>query len=215
MSTTTAVFEILVIGVQTAIWIALAALVLFPETAFPCKDDFAGWETSISAGLLIVCYTLGIVMDRIVDCLYLLGLSDKLKHRSLAKWWRNTIQRLSDKDMGVSGGMKHIGVLRRLNPNALVDYLAYIRRLVRISRATVVNLILISLWAALYVAKTADPVYVPLCLSLGFVFALLTFFAHGVLDCNHARIVNTAHEEIVREDSASQSVATPPVGSQA
>lgn len=198
MKTTSAVLEILVIGVQTAIWLVLAVLLTFDVDWVPATiKAVAGWETLIGVALLIVCYSAGIAMDRIVDCCFL----------RIGWRWPQFIESLSDRDTSADRSM--VKILSHYE--RIVDYLEYIRSQLRVARAATVNCPLIFFFAAglMYFRWEIHFGYAILSVIVGIAILFVTLFVFGILDCNHIRFLKQAENEMKSANEATDAKGGP------
>jgi hypothetical protein len=139
---TTAVFaEILVVGLEACVWIALLVGAFFGFD-WARSEQLKGWAALVTIIAVASAYTLGIVMDRVFDSLYewIHPLLEKVCKR-LPKTPRG----------GVEFGERRVRVL--LHEGALVPFLEYQRSRQRIARATVFNLPLILACGDLYLGR--------------------------------------------------------------
>ena len=146
---TTAIFaEILAVGAQALVWMALAGYRFFGAEELKSWDwaRIGDWAPALSVLVLMLTYTVGVIMDRIADT-FVKPLRD----------WRKLIQKLvklikkheeTGSEEGKSFSEKRLEV--RLKGGEMAVFLDYVRSRLRIARATVVNIALIAAFA--YVA---------------------------------------------------------------
>ncbi len=184
MSTTAILVEILIIGMQAMVWLVLLVLSVFgykwlPDTAAAVK----GWEPAVSVLALGLCYTLGILVDRVADCL------TALHHPGDTLLKISWIKRQAD--------AAHSDTRMRIlcSTNKAGEFLAHVRSRTRIARATVVNVLLGTGTAVLFLATRTsyDSLWtlagvVIVGLLVAFVFAL----ALGVLEVTYYTRLNQA-----------------------
>jgi len=70
MATTALIFEIIIIGFQVMVWIALSLSIFFGQTWLQAFDRFSDWELIVSALLLGLSYTLGLIFNRVIEELF-------------------------------------------------------------------------------------------------------------------------------------------------
>ncbi len=140
--TTTAIFaEILIIGLQASVWLALFVIWSFRVEVgridlSPLKD----WSALITVFVVASAYTLGVAIDRLSDGLD--GWADKkVREKRLPGSVRN-YQKMRLRVMGLNNGVS--------------AFIEYIRSRIRIARATVLNLVLILISAELLIAEQPD-----------------------------------------------------------
>jgi hypothetical protein len=134
---TTAVFvEILIIGLEAIVWIALAVAVLFGVPRVEA-GAMSGWEALVTLALLAAAYVVGIFVDRVADGLW------TTFRRFIAlgphKASRGDGRRLHE------GAKPRVSVKRMtvmMSEDAANEFLEYQRSRFRIARATVLNLVI-------------------------------------------------------------------------
>ena len=130
--TTTAVFaEMLVAGIEAAVWIVLLALAI----AKPNKVDIARlaplkeWAALITTFVLALAYALGIIVDRVADSLFKVIFTKSSHDPSLLR----------------------LQVLAR--GDKVTDFLEYIRSRIRVARSTTVNLAITTIALGMFLAR--------------------------------------------------------------
>lgn len=177
MSTTSILVEILIIGMQAVIWVALLVLSLFgyrwlPDAAVSIK----GWEPVVSIFGLGLCYCLGIFVDRAADCLTV------LYHPG------DTLLRFAWIKRHADAAHRDIRMQVLCADNRAGEFLAHIRSRIRIARATSVNLLICTLATVVFLAaRTAHGSALVLgCVALvGIVLSLLSVVGLGVLEVTY------------------------------
>lgn len=91
MSSTAMFVEILIIGIQTAIGITICVITLCGEVWLSeILIKIKNWETLVTIMLLAITYTLGIIVDRVGDGLFLLlNPKDILQKNTWVQQWRD------------------------------------------------------------------------------------------------------------------------------
>lgn len=132
---TTAIFaEILIIGFQAIVWLALLSMTILGTPRIDL-NLLKGWETLIGLLVLAVAYTLGIVVDRVADSVF-----DRFD------------QRLRKDFVPASPPSVHEMRLQVLaESEGMAGFLNYARSRVRIARSTAFNLVLIIVTAVLWI----------------------------------------------------------------
>jgi hypothetical protein len=130
MSTTAVFAEILIIGIQATIWVVLLIMSFFGFAWIPTvSSSLENWIVPTVVILFSLCYTLGIIIDRIADLLFLVM---KPKGFFLNSRWRRLAQEQAHSNT-------HVAIL--LKDGHASTFFEYIRSRIRIVRATVVNLV--------------------------------------------------------------------------
>lgn len=169
---TTAVFaEILVIGLQVVVWLALAIISAFGTDWIDLADvsDFASLLTVL---VLAFAYVLGILVDRLADTLL-----DWFEKKTESG--RRSKKRMSkNPDLTTSEEVATMRMTVMHESEGMARFLDYQRSRWRIARATVVNLAITGPLAALYIAVRTDEGLVWTLVPLVSVLALIpiTYF---------------------------------------
>jgi hypothetical protein len=79
MTTTLLFVELLIIGIEVALWMVLLALAVFDFSWLKAVAT-AGWEGVLTVLFLAICYTIGILFDRFADWFFS-GVGRRLKER--------------------------------------------------------------------------------------------------------------------------------------
>ncbi len=144
---TTAVFaEILIVGLQVEAWLALILLSVF-GTEWIHPDQVADFAALLTIVVLALAYVLGIILDRLADTLL-----DYLEHTrpgTHVKTWLRKKERPEKLEKVATMRMKVM-----VASDGATRFLDYQRSRWRIARATVLNLAIAGLAAALYVVST-------------------------------------------------------------
>lgn len=163
MGTTVFFIEILIIGLQAVVWVAMLAAALF-GTRLSDLAAFQGWEASVTLVFLALAYSLGLLADRLADALF-----SPLDHRM-----RPSI--IPDKEAPV--WRMRLYLISRAN--GLTEFVEHSRTRIRIVRATAFNmLMLMASAAAVWIAgRTAlSPVSMILFLLVGAAGVGVSFYA--------------------------------------
>lgn len=204
MSTTAILVEILIIGMQAMVWLILVVLSLFgykwvPDTAAAVK----GWEPALSILALGLCYTLGILVDRVADCLTV------LHHPGATLLKISWIKRYAD------DAHSDMRMFVLCSTNKAADFLAHVRSRIRIARAAVVNTLLSTGGAALFIATrtTYDSLWtLASVLILGLLVALVFVLVLGILEVTYdtrlkqAKLYLEVQEEEIAKDEKTENV---------
>ena len=147
MSTTAILVEILIVGLQACLWLSFIILTIFGfDWVAPLMKVVKGWEPLLSIFILGICYTIGIVIDRVADCLFLIINPQNFLMKS------NWIKKHAE----VAHGDPRMEVLSC--ENKATDFLENIRSRVRIARATVLNTIFVTFFCLLFLlVQTSYP----------------------------------------------------------
>jgi hypothetical protein len=188
---TTAVFaEILVIGFQALIWLALLILTIIgPENMR--LNSLGGWESLLTVLVLVAAYSLGIVVDRATD-----SLLERLDNRIAVKHMPRGLSDLTMRRLTIT-----------MHSEALEKFLDYARSRLRISRSTTINLALILITAAILILTR--PVLPPgirpqeavvALMAVGIPFVALSYHAwHRISEIYYRRL--TLAYEMVQQDT--------------
>lgn len=140
MGTTLVIVEILIVGLQSAVWILLCLLALFGHDWVPRTLVLTeGWESLASVYLLALCYTLGVAIDRISDMAFILFKPHRIVN--LSKWNRKHANAAQSKD--------RMAIL--VKEGRATDFLENIRGRARVARSTCINLFMATASMDLYV----------------------------------------------------------------
>jgi hypothetical protein len=148
MNTTAIFVEILVIGMQAIIWIVLLVLSLVGYdwlSAIPVNLD--KWSVFVTILLIAYCYTLGIIVDRLADGLFILT-----KKFMLVKP-RNLLLRINRVRQTFEESAQDHRMETLASEGGATVFLEYIRSRLRILRATVLNLFLITITSLLFISS--------------------------------------------------------------
>jgi len=124
---TTAIFaEILIIGFQAIVWLALASVTILGTQ---CVDVsvLKGWESLITLFVLAIAYALGIVVDRTADSVF-----HPFDRKLRKKYIPDSLPPVSEMRLQIMS-----------ESEGMAKFLDYVRSRVRIARSTALNLVLI------------------------------------------------------------------------
>ena len=183
MNTTAIFVELLVIGIQTSLWVAV--LVATFEPSFLAAMDFSKlekWEGLVTAGVFATCYSLGILVDRLADVLFLLTRPSRLLLRG--SWAKRIQAALAAKKMDLTP------LELALKEGNGSEYFSYFRVRIRITRAFTVNALLTTiscvLYGALQIGGSRERItFILSVVILGGGISLFSYLATGVLDIAH------------------------------
>lgn len=161
---TTAIFaELLIVGLQAIVWLIFAGLVFFEVSTIDTTlfDTLKSWAALITIFVLSLSYVIGIIIDRVADSLFS-HVDNKLREKYLVK------SNQSVADMRLYIMSKNEGV---------TDFLDYVRSRLRLARSTVLNVILIMFFIALwYFTSSKSNSIIMFLLSFGIPLLTLTIF---------------------------------------
>jgi len=144
---TTAVFaEILIVGLQVEAWIVLLLLSVF-GTEWIHLSEVKDFATLLTIVVLALAYVLGIILDRLADTLL-----DRFEKTGRGKRVKARFSKSAELE-----GPQNVATMRMkvmIESDGATRFLDYQRSRWRIARATVVNLAIAGLAAALYLART-------------------------------------------------------------
>jgi hypothetical protein len=155
MSTTAVFAEILIVGLQATVWVALLAVTIIgPQQK--ALDKLKDWSALITVFALAVAYTLGIIVDRVAD-----SVADSVFEQwdeELRKELREKLRKELRKD-NLSDSLPLIPQIRLciMSESAgMTTFLDYIRSRMRIARSTAINVALIIAAAILLGVKRPE-----------------------------------------------------------
>ncbi|HSK89333.1 MAG TPA: hypothetical protein VK880_13300 [Anaerolineales bacterium] len=125
MATTVLIAEILIIGMQSLIWLACLVIAVFDLSWFDLQA-LKGWEPLATLLILAVAYSLGVLIDRTSDSLF----------------WRID-KHIRKKE--IPGNFPAVWQMRLLitsKDDGIANFLEYIRSRLRIARSTTFNITL-------------------------------------------------------------------------
>lgn len=125
MATTVLIAEILIIGIQSLVWIACLVFALFDLSWFDLQV-LNGWETLATLFLLAIAYSLGVLIDRTSDSLFWRvdkHIRKKETPKDFPAVWEMRLF-ITSKDAGIA------------------NFLEYVRSRLRIARSTTFNIAL-------------------------------------------------------------------------
>ena len=133
MNTTTLIVELVIIGLQAMIWLAII-VVLVSGSQWVSLDEIAKLSTLLSVIMIVVAYTLGIVFD------------------AFTAWVEDTLFP-SNESGDIKRNRKILRQRLRLKNRELSKDLDNEQYLLRLLRSTTFNLLLISIFGSVYVFK--------------------------------------------------------------
>jgi hypothetical protein len=187
MSTTAIFVEILVIGVQAAVWVTILVLNFFGYDWFVIsQSSLEKWTGLLTIFIIAFCYTLGIVVDRVADGFFMIVRPLVLvKPRNLLmkfRWVKDRFEKSSqDKRMQIL-----------IKEDKATECLEYIRSRLRIMRATVLNLVLILISTLLFISNrcvalgcNSTPTLINNTLSIGIPIVLISYIAWAMIQTTY------------------------------
>lgn len=194
MSTTAIFVEILIIGIQSVIWMSLFVLgVVGYDWIRTTYIDLDGWTNLVVVVLLALFYTLGIIIDRLADLFFMLIQPKKLllKGKLLQRMFQ---QAQSDARMEVL-----------LQERRAIEFLGYARSRIRIVRATLLNLFFGIVAALFFILKRIDVLggipkqgLVLVVLIVGILAGSLVFIVLGMLQITYDNRLTQAKAALSR-----------------
>lgn len=137
MSTTLLFVEILLIGLQSAVWIIFLVLVLWGNDFLKLLENVWLSDINIAIGLIIISflYTIGIFVDRLADTIF-------------ERWYSSLKNKIFPNRKTPTQKMRF--ELSKSNPE-LANNMYYARSRIRIARASAINFLLITILSLIYV----------------------------------------------------------------
>lgn len=192
MNTTAFFVEILVIGIQSSIWVALMVAALLGYDWFPAAKPFLdSWSGLLTIVIMALCYTLGIVVDRLADAIFTIVspkqlLLKSVRIRKMTELMHNDVRMVV---LAKEGGVS--------------PFLDYVRSRVRIIRATTLNIILIAIGGLAFIQMRCDSLGCASktnlsfsILGIGVILCVITLFALAMLQITYEKRLEQAGHEI-------------------
>lgn len=192
MTSTTIFAEILVVGLQAAIWLGLLLLLIADfkggniEAVLRLMTSFKEWAALITAFMLGLAYALGIIVDRLAD-----SASSLLEKQIYPEKKRRekALEELRKDGFSVelpsSVGLRRLRVMSA-NPE-MTKFLEYIRSRMRIARSTSFNLIPLTLVAVL-LARHQNYLWLLILLAGLVLLAVSIYVSLRISDSYYARL---------------------------
>ncbi len=197
---TTALFaEILIVGLQALVWLALGAWVVADRLEAPVADlakvmealpQAKEWAVLLAIVVLAAAYSTGVVVDRIADSA-LGGIGWGL--RKSGKWLRE-IFAPKERDDAEEKEYPAFGELRLTvlkGGGDTVAFLDYVRSRLRIARATALNTVMIVVFATL---ATGPDRWRPAVLFIGVPAAIAALYAWWRIDKTFGKRLKKAYD---------------------
>lgn len=185
MATTAVFIEILLVGIQAVIWMALLALIVVGpgEVAAWDWEQIQSWAGLLSFAALGMAYAAGVIVDRLADSLFDLYIGPLVCKKERARRKADKEQEQEEQAAeaagrepsprtGASSGEKRL--LVRQYGGDMTTFLDYVRSRVRIARSTALNLAMVTVLATVLVPGADLKVLVA---AIGVVSTGLTVFA--------------------------------------
>ena len=192
MATTALFAEILVIGFQAAVWVALLTLSVFGADRVPL-DSLREWQAILIIPLLSAVYAIGVLVDRVADTLF-----DTFRGR----------EKKPRKEDTTGFRSKRLRVL--MEENGAAKFVEYQRSRLRIARGTVFNTALILITIVVFLSTRTESSGRDIAAAAGLVAALLavSVLAARRIDKSQAQNVEEAYELISDRQSATTEQTT-------
>ena len=145
IATTALVVEILIVGLEAELWLAMAVVAVFGPD-WVRMDAVEGWEALVTILVLAGAYVLGIVIDRLADSVF------RWLGRRRGFWKKRTPDSAEEREDGF--GKKRLEVLHK-SPG-MAPFLEYQRSRLRVARGTLLNLVPATLSSAAFVLWGTD-----------------------------------------------------------
>jgi len=176
MSTTAIFVEVLIIGIQCFIWIALLVLSIFGLDWIDSQINFlSNWTALISILFIAISYTLGIIFDRLFNAITIIA--DPAKLILSINW----VQRKAEE------AFKNRPVPVSSDTN-LTGYINYIESRLRIARSSFFNFLIILLSTMIFyktqLSNMPTEIFCKLwitTMSIGLVLIVLTLISYSIL----------------------------------
>lgn len=204
MATTAIFVEILIVGLQSSVWLILLAIALFgiPSALIPLLTAFKDWSGLATVFVLCFAYSFGIVMDRLSD----LALNPLLNGVTalLSRWMNRWNAKGSES--------RYHPLIPKMRLRLLTEkdgagpFFEYLRSRLRIVRSTVLNLCLImaTLIPAISRLPCPDGALLRIELMLG-ILLVATTVAWVSIDRNYIRRLTQACEVLAEKEENARS----------
>lgn len=185
MGTTLLFVELLITGVQASVWLVLVGVNIYGFGWFQALSTLLKeWQTPAAIVVLSFIYVLGIAVDRVAD-----GVFSKLDIR------------IKDKEISNKNGLS-VSVMRWTKGpcnEALEGHFQYMRSRIRVARASVVNLALITLLSVHAISNWVPPssgqcAYIIQVFFLGLALVFATLFAWWKLEQSYYHLVQLHYD---------------------
>lgn len=177
MSTTAIFVELLIIGIHAAMWIGFLVVTFLPTSFALDLSELAKWNALVTMAILAICYSLGILVDRLADTFFGLLRPGKILLSS------RVIRRLHGRFTRLSSEVTPFELAIR--EGKAFEVFSYYRSRIRITRSLAINGLLTAAFAALYFSVSAGSALnvarVPIVLG-SLIVALFSFLATGLLE---------------------------------
>jgi hypothetical protein len=196
MATTAIIAEILVTGLQATVWLAFASLSatglnwITEETVIQLQD----WAGLITVFVLGFAYTLGIIVDRVAD-----SLLHPIDKRFRPKRFGSKLPSVANARLEVMSKNEE-----------LTRFLDFVRSRMRLARATCLNLILITLTAAVLLATQTSAGYLEImgAVAGGLILFSLSAFAWRRISQTYYKRLEQAYKIVLQQQRDSGEAVT-------
>jgi hypothetical protein len=196
MSTTVVFAELLVIGIQTAVWVALLVASLEPALFRHLDlESLREWEGLVTAALFALFYSLGVLVDRLAD---VLALTIRPSEQMGKIGWLTSAQSALSRRKQEKGAPIKLVELAFKEGKAL-EYLDYFRSRIRLTRALTINSILTTLSAIVFGLTRQNffkslELFILTVFLAGTAISIASFLATGMLEAAY----DTRRDELER-----------------
>jgi hypothetical protein len=219
MATTAMFIEILIIGLQAVVWVALLAASIFGIKSVQLQN-LSDWETLIIVLVFAIAYVLGILMDRLADTAFLrvLKVRDEFVKRckskeAVKKAKLNTLEMAAEifrsiravtrpkskEEKRTTFSTMRLKIL--IQNDAVAKFFDYQRSRLRIARATVLNLLLIIISGIIFLITRTNfsALQITMFALVGIVLIALSLYAALRIEEAQAKNLEEAYDMISKK----------------
>ena len=193
MSTTAIFVELLIIGIQAAVWIILLCQALFPgKVEMSALENYEEWAALFTVIIFALCYTVGMIIDRIADKIF-----------SIIINFFSFVKILNCEFFKILFGSKENGtpiMQVTIKEQKAVEYFAYIRSRMRIMRSTTLNILITTLVIVPFALEKGISLFIiNFIFSIGLILTCLCFILTLSLECNFNKRQEEMRKELKRK----------------
>jgi 8-oxo-dGTP pyrophosphatase MutT (NUDIX family) len=195
MATTAMFIEILIIGLQAVVWVALLAASIFGIKSVQLQN-LSDWETLIIVLVFAIAYVLGILMDRLADTAF----NKIYKIRKLIKpLIRKSTKGDKDETLPAPFGEMRLQIM--MQNDTVGKFMDYQRSRLRIARATVLNLPLIIISGIIFLITRTNfsSLQIAMFALVGVVLIALSLYVAFRIDTAQTRTIVDAYRIITNK----------------
>lgn len=197
MNTTVLFAELLIIGLESSLWLLFLALTFFGNGWFiNITPQLKEWQTILTVIVLPILYVFGIIIDRVSD--------------SLFERWNSAIKKKALSQLPKSVNLARFRIGK--DYEFLSQQIEYTRSRMRIVRASSVNFALITIFSTTYIvfqtqtASVSEKIgYVAFTIIMGSLLTLLSMFTWKSLTLSRLKMLEICND-VLTSDKKQDSV---------